>query len=249
MVRRLEFVGQDFTNAIGRDREGAQGRRNIEVFEGTGHGVLTTDGGDTEVHLRLVRTEKCGGRLAPAFRVGARVQEVLLEGQVDVFEGGTGGDELCDRLNDGQVGAVELVLLEDVRVVTPRHEGDGLRVAVLDGDLVDHGLDGSGLGGATERHQDGARADGGVEALGEAASGADVEVLDEGFIVLGEAAFDFACEGLLLRSFDGDVFLRTVGVQELAGDIDDGVALPVHGQVRVFRNGGDHSGLKVFLSS
>ena len=247
MVRRLEFAGEDLADAVSRDGEGAQGRRDVEVLERTGHGVLAADGGDAEVHLRLVRAEERGGRLAPALRVGARMQEVLLEGQVDVFEGGAGGDEFRDRLDHGQVRAVELVLLEDVRVVTPRHEGDGLRVAVLDGDLVDHGLDGCGLGGAAERHEDRAGTDGGVEALGEAASGADVEVLDEGFIVVREAAFDFAREGLLLRSFDGDVLLRAVRVQELAGDVDDGVALPVHGQVRVLRHGGDHGGLEVFL--
>ena len=76
-----------------------------------------------------------------------------------------GGNQLRKRFDHGQVRARELVLLHDVRVESPGHRGSGGGLAEHR-KLGDHGHVRGQLLPTAERHEHGARADGGVETLG-----------------------------------------------------------------------------------
>ena len=70
-VFRFEIGGNDIFRFVLRHREGDESRRNVELFERTGHGVLAADRADTERDLRSERSEERGERLAPTRRIGA----------------------------------------------------------------------------------------------------------------------------------------------------------------------------------
>ena len=141
----------------------------MNILKGAAHGVLAADGADAEVLLRLEGAEKGGKGLAPATAVLAEFFKVLLEGEVNVLEGGAACDELRDGLNDGEVGAVVGALLGDEGVVAPGHKGAVVGVLLFDGDFLDHRLNRGELIFAAEGHKDSSCADGGVKALGKTA--------------------------------------------------------------------------------
>ena len=102
--------------------------------------------------------------------------------------------------------------------------------------LRGHGLLGSELIFAAERHVDGRRADGGVETLRKTLLAADLQtgqVLAEGFsLALALEAVRHEGAVILLRIDGGNDDLRilgdAVGIQEGTGDADDTVAAPRH---------------------
>ena len=65
-------------------REGDQGRRYIDLIEGTGHTVLTADRGKSKAKLRIVSAQESRERIAPALRVRTKLLEELLEGEADL---------------------------------------------------------------------------------------------------------------------------------------------------------------------
>ena len=88
-------------------------------------------------------------------RVVAQLLEVLLEAQVCLLMLKTGSDQLRERLDHGQVGARELVLLHNVRVEAPSHRGSGGGLAEHR-KLGDHGHVRGQLLASAERHEHGA---------------------------------------------------------------------------------------------
>ena len=251
-VREALELGRDGAGGLAHgDGEADQGRRNVElaglVLKRTAHGVLAADGAGTQVDLGHEGAQDGCRGLAPALGLGAQTLEVLLEGEVGALVLKAGGNELGDGLDHGQVGARKLVGLHQIGVEAPCHGARRGGLAVH-GELGDHGRAWGELRLAAKGHEHGRGADGGVEALGKALVGSDVEVGDERGHALGERGAGPAGLPHAAGTDVGDLVLgRTVGVEELAGQIDDGDAVPCHAHARLGGNLGDNGRLQVFL--
>ncbi len=177
----------------------------------------------------------------------AGLSEVLLEGKVSILEAGTGGDQLTYGLHHSEVSALIGTLLGDEGVVAVSHHGAELCMLLLHGNLCGHGLNRGSLVLSAEGHQDSARTDGGIEALTETALGADIKVSCQLFQVLSKAALNLLMDVLRLLGLDRDVLLCTVGVQELTGQVQDHLAVPVHDQPVGVGDIGHMAGFQIFL--
>ena len=158
-------------------RKGNQGRRDINVVEGTGHGVLAADTRDLITDLRVVCAQQCGKRLAPALRILRHSAEVLLEGKVQVLIITAGGDNFRDGLCHRVDRAVVRAPVGQIRVKAIAHHGDGVCLSAQNRELGDHGLRLGKLILSAVRHVHRARADGGVKHLHQALLRADVQIL------------------------------------------------------------------------
>ena len=210
--RFLQLGTDNLPGFAGGHREGHQGGRHVQVLEGAGHGVLAADGRHAQIHLGGEGAKQGRRGLSPALGIAAGLFKVLLEGEVDVFKGRAGGDELAHRLHHRRVGAVVGALGGEIGVVAPGHEGAAVGVAVLQGDLVHHGLDGRALELSAEGHEHRARADGGVKPLGKTLAGAEAKVARLGFHAAFKA-FGHGSGGHMGGGHgDGHVLFRAVGV-------------------------------------
>ena len=247
MAGLLEFRGDHLLDIACGHGKGDQCGRNIQLFKGTGHGILAADGCEPELQLGLKCPQKRSGRLAPAVRALAGMQEVFLESQVGILDRSTGGDQAGDRFHNGKVCAVERTLFGDHGVIAIGHEGTGIGLAMLERDLLHHGLNGCQLMDTAERHQDRACADGGVKAFTEPAPGTDVQVCSQVLHAVKQGLRNVCSIRDRGGHMDHLMLFRTIGVKELAGDMDNGMPLPVHGQVGFFLDRGDDRGLKVLF--
>ena len=217
----LELGGDSAGRLAHGDSEADQGRRNVElaglVLKRAAHGVLAADGAGTQVDLgHKGAQDGCRG-LAPTLGLGAQTLEVLLEGEVGALVLKAGGNEFGDGLDHGQVSAGKLVGLHQVGVEAPCHGACRGSLAVH-GELGDHGRARGELRLAAKRHKHGCGTDGGVEALGKALVGGNVEVGDKRGHTLGKRGAGPAGLPHAAGAHVGDlVFGRAVGVEELAG--------------------------------
>ena len=78
-------------------RKGNQCRRNINIVEGSGHTVLSTDRWKAKSHLcRICTEQRCKG-LTPTFRILCHSAEVFLEGETDLGVISTVRYDACNR--------------------------------------------------------------------------------------------------------------------------------------------------------
>jgi len=161
----LELGGDDLAGLARDDGERDEGRRDVEVLEGTRHRVLAADGGGAELELGLEGAEEGDERLAPALGVGAELLEVFLEGQAGPGGVATGGREAGQRFDDRADGAMAGRPLGDHRVEPVGHDGAGIGFPAQNGQFGRHGLLGGGLGGPAEGVEDRVSPDGGVKTL------------------------------------------------------------------------------------
>ena len=173
------------------------------------------------------------------------VLEVFLEGEVGVLEGRAGSNKLCRRLYNGKICAVVGALLGDIGVVAPGHKRYGVGVLLLYRYLMYHCLNGGTLILTAEGHKDGSRTDGGVESLGETALRAGVEVGSNRLHTGGKALGNLFIVVFNLRCFDVDVLLCAIGVEEVAADVNDSLAVPGHSESALCLDGSDYGCLKV----
>ena len=252
-MREALELGRDGAGGLAHgDGEADQGRRNVElaglVLKRTAHGVLAADGAGTQVDLGHEGAQDGCRGLAPALGLGAQALEVLLEGEIGALVLKAGSHELGDGLDHGQVGARKLVGLHQIGVEAPCH-GTRRGGLAVHGELGDHGRAGGELRLAAKGHEHGRGADGGVEALGKALVGSDVEVGDKRGHALGERGAGPAWLPHATGAHVGDLVLGcAVGVEELAGQVDDGDAVPGHAHARLGGNLGDNGRLEVLLS-
>ena len=161
----------------------------------------------------------------------------------------TGAHQLGDALHHGQISAAVGVSLGQVGVEAPGHAGAGGGL-VLHRQLGDHGHGGGQLVLAAVGHQHGGRADGGVEALAQALLAADVQVGDQMLhLLLKGSTGKLGLPDMALEDVHVGVALGTVGVQELAGEVDDGLAVPEFAHALFLGNGGNDRSFEVFLGS
>ena len=112
-----------------------------------------------------------------------------------------------------------------------RHAGHGVRRAVQNRQLCDHRLVRGQLIFAAEGHQDRRRADGRIEPLAQALLGADIEVAKHiRQLLRHRIARKLVGLDIIIRDRRSRVLLRAVGIEELAGQIDNRHALPRHAQ-------------------
>ena len=221
MREALELGRDGARRAAHGHSEADQGRRNVElaglVLKRAAHGVLATDGAGTQVDLGHEGAQDGCRGLAPALGLGAQTLEVLLEGEIGALVLKAGSHELGDGLDHGQVGARKLVGLHQIGVEAPCH-GTRRGGLAVHGELGDHGRAGGELRLAAKGHEHGRGADGGVEALGKALVGSDVEVGDKRGHALGKRGAGPAGLPHAAGAYVGDLVLgRAVGVEELAG--------------------------------
>ena len=78
--------------------KGYQSGRNVNVVEGTGHGILTTDGRKAKADLCVISAKQCCEGLAPTGRIARHSAEVLLEGKANLGEVTAICNDLCHGL-------------------------------------------------------------------------------------------------------------------------------------------------------
>ena len=243
----LELRGGGALHIAHGHGEGDQGRWNVKLLEGAGHGILAADRARAQIHLSHQSTQHGGHRLAPAFRLVAQLLEVLLEAQICILMLEAGGHQLGQRLDHGQVRARELVLLHNVRVEAPRHRGSGGSLAEHR-QLGDHGHVRGQLLPTAERHEHGACTDGGIEAFGKALVGGHVQIGEHGVHALGKRAGLPRGGVAVLRLDVHHLVLRSaVGGEEFAGKVHDRVAVPHHCHARILGHGRDDLGFEVLF--
>ena len=218
-------------------REAHQRRRDIDLVEGSGHGVLAADGSKAQLHLRLVRAQQRREGLAPAEGLLiVHSAEVLLEGKVDLSPVAAGSSDLRHGIRHREGRAVERTPLGKIRVEAVAHHGDGVGLAAQDRQLRDHGLGLGHLVGAAVGHGHRTGADGAVEHLHQTLLRADVQVLQGVEPLRADVGDLFLPEGALRLHrhlhLDLRFLMGAVGVQEGAADVDDGLASPVHYKTR-----------------
>ena len=153
MTGFLKLGGQHLACLDGGNGEGNQGRRNVQLQERAGHGVLAADSSGTQFQLRIQTAQQSGERLAPALRLGAQFLKELLKGQIGLFIICAGGHQLCHGGVHGIVGAGIGVDAGLVGIVPPGHDA-GL-IGLLTGQRGEqggHALRGSTLRLAAEGH-------------------------------------------------------------------------------------------------
>ena len=217
----LELRGDGARRVAHGHSEADQGGRNVElaglVLKRAAHGILAADGSGTQVDLGHEGAQDGCRGLAPALCLGAQALEVLLEGEVGALVLKAGSHELGDGLDHGQVGARKLVGLHQIGVKAPCHGACRGGLAVH-GELGDHGRARGELGLAAKGHKHGCGTDGGVEALGKALVGGNVEVGDKRGHALGKRGAGPAGLPHAAGAHVGDLVLgRAVRVEELAG--------------------------------
>ena len=110
-----------------------------------------------------------------------------------------------------------------------------------------HGLDGRALIPAAEGHEHRTGSDGGVEPLGKAAAGADVQIGGKRQHTGPEVRRHSLFKGFRCFGRDLGVLLRAVGAEERPRQIDDHATVPAHAQPRRFGDARDQRGLEVLL--
>ena len=250
MIRCLE-LGRDQAGRVLRgDGEGDQRRRDVHIVERAAHRVLAADRAEAQLLLRSVCAQQGGKRLAEALRVLAQPLEVFLEGEVGSLEVAARRDELGNRLNDRRRRAEERVLLGIVGIKAERHDRCGLALAVQGGHGRRHDLRRGELVLAAERHEHRVRADRAVEPLDQAALEADAE---RGSVVQQLFLFGIACgrarDGRRGQgsNFSGHMLGAAVGVEEIAGNVHNQIAVPGHAQAVFVGHDCDLDRLEVFL--
>ena len=247
MARALELRRGGTGDVAHCGGKGNERGGHVEVLEGAAHGVLAADGANAQVDLGVEGAEHAGHGLAPTRGLVAQLFEVLLERKVGLLVLEAGGNELGKALDHGEVGALVLVGLRQVGVEAPGHAAHRGGLAE-DGQLGSHGERGGELRLAAEGHEHGRRTDGGVEALGKALVGGDVEVGEDRAHALGKrGARPFLGVGAALFDAGSLMLGGTVGGEELAAHVDDGGTVPHHAHARLLGHARDGRGLEVLL--
>ncbi|MPM87470.1 hypothetical protein SDC9_134566 [bioreactor metagenome] len=169
-ARLLEGRGEDVLRLFRRNGKGYQRGRHVPVQKRSGHGILSPDGCHAEAELRVQRAQQGRKGLAPAGGVVSQLFKILLKGEIRLVIVASRRHQLGKGLHHGGCRAFIAVFPAGAEhVAAPAHNGAVL--GLLPGQNRQqrrHHLRGGALVLADKGHQDTARADGGVEPLGEA---------------------------------------------------------------------------------
>ena len=237
-ARLFEHVRDEPARLCGRKREGDERGRNVDVFEGTAHAVLSADRAEPQPDLRVQRAEKSRQRHAPAFGIAVQAHEKFLEGEADLIVIAPRRDELSDGRDHAVNGARERCAAHQLCRIPVSGYGSDVRFAPAD--LRRHRDGWRKLTLSAEGHIHAARADGRVEHLRKPLLGADVEG-KERFGKPLRKFFRAALEeiGHFLFDLGGNDLFYAVRIEEIPRNIDDGAPLEEHLHAPVVRNDRD----------
>ena len=224
-------------NLIGfgsRDSQADQCRRNMHFAKGSGHGVLASDGCQSQLPLRPMRSQKRRERFAPAL-LGTHPLKIFLECKMNLMIIPAGRHNTADRLHHRVHRAVIRAPARYIRIVTRRHQGGGRRLA-HHRKLSRHGLYRRHLVFSAKGHQYRGSADTGIEHLHQSLLACDLQVGHDSRHLLRKSLililFRKAHHTLRIRT--GYLYIRiacrAVGGDEFSGQIDDHLISPVHYQ-------------------
>ena len=126
----LQFRSHDIAMLCNIYCKGYQCRRYIDIIEGTGHTVLTTDGRQSEADLCIISTKQCCKRLAPTLRIGGHSAEVLLEGETNLAVVTAGCYDLSHRFHYCIDSAMVRAPGRKVRIESVTHHGYSIGLAL-----------------------------------------------------------------------------------------------------------------------
>ena len=252
IARRFQFRCDDILHRGDIDRKAHQSRRHIDLVKGTGHGVLAADRSESQLELCLIGTEQGREGLRPSLRlVVVHAAEELLEGQVNLVDIAARRSDFCDRVADRVDSAVIGTPAREIGIEAVAHNGCRIGFAAKQRNLCDHAL---GLGQlllTAVGHGDGARADRGIEHLDQPLLRADIQIAEDLEPLRLDIAAACIVEGVLapLRQFHFDFRrqVRTVRVEEGAGQVHNVLASPVQHEARLCRDHGNRRRFQVLF--
>ena len=165
-VRFLQLGGKHPACVAHRHRKGNQCGGNADVHKGSGHAVLSADGGNLKLLLGLQAAQKRHEGTRPLLRVASQLFEKLLKGQIDFGNIAAHGRNLRNRIHHRVQSAVVGALLRQLRVVAVAHQRGRVGASLHQGQLGRHAAGRRQLVLSAQGHQYRPRADGAVKALG-----------------------------------------------------------------------------------
>ena len=97
--------GNEPARLCGREREGNERGRNVDIFESTAHAVLAADGAQAQLYLRVQRAQQRAQRHTPALGIAVQAHEKLLESEAYLIIIAAAGNEFRHRRHDAVNGA------------------------------------------------------------------------------------------------------------------------------------------------
>ena len=85
-MRKLELRSYYLIHVSGGHSKGYERRRYMDVFEGSGHGVFSSDSCSSHIHLGVKGSQHSCKRNSPLLRILAQFLKVFLEGKIYVLE-------------------------------------------------------------------------------------------------------------------------------------------------------------------
>ena len=233
--------------------EGNQCRRNIDVIKGSGHTVFSSDRRKTKSHLCRICTEQCCKRLAPAFRIFGHTTEVFLECKADLCVISTICHDTCDGFHNCVNGTVIRAPAGYIWIKSVAHHGHSICFSVHYRNLSHHSLSFCQLIFTTIWHKYASCSDGSVKHLHQTFLGTGIQICQHRqpccFCICRRFFFTLQNISLFIRNVYQNfcLLMRTVGIQESTGNINNFFFSPVQYQTRFFGNNGYHNSLQVFF--
>ena len=248
----LQFRSNDILLVSNIYCEGNQCRRNINIIEGSGHRVLTTDTCHTQLDLCGVSTQKCCEGLRPTSGIFRHSSEVLLEGEVNLMNISTSCCNLGNRRQTCILSTMERRPGGQVRIISIGHHGNGITGMISYRKLCDHGLGFCQLILTAERHKYAGCTDGTIEHLDETLLGCDIKIrqsikpccldillLEVLFYLLGSNLLEEVLILIGKQNFYLGLLMSTIGIDEGTGEIHYFLSSPGKNHSRLFRYDGN----------
>ena len=233
--------------------KGYQCGRHINIFESTGHTVLSSDGRQPESELCVICSKERRKRLAPSVRIFCHTAEILLEGKPDLRIISSGSHDLCNGFCHSINGSVIRAPGGKVGIKSVTHHRHGVAVSFQHRKFCHHSLSLCHLIFTAVGHEDRSGSDRTVKHLHQSLLGAYVQIF-QGIHPLLFYVFYFLSgkNGILpVRNINShcSLLMSAVGIQESAGKIDDLFSSPAEHQPGFFCYNSHSGSLQVFFGS
>ena len=234
-------------------RKGNQCRRNINIVEGSGHTVLSTDRWKAKSHLCRICTEQRCKWLAPALRILCHTTEVFLEGETDLRVVSTVCYDTCNRFYNCINCTMIWAPAGYIWIKSVTHHSYSIRFSVHYRNFGNHSLCLCQLIFTTIWHKYTSCSDGSVEHLHQTLLRTGIQICQHGqpccFCICGRFFFTLQNISLFIRNIYQNfcLLMRTVGIQESTGNINNFFSSPVQYQTWLFGNNSYHNSFQVFF--
>ena len=226
--------------------------RHVDLIEGTGHTVFTTDGRKSESHLCCIGTKECGEWLAPSLWIFGHTTEVFLECEADLLVITTCSYDSCYRFCYCVSSSVIWTPGREIWIKAVTHHGNCISFSVLYRNFCNHALCFCKLILTTVWHKYAACTDRTVEHFNEAFLGAYVEVskcLQPFCLNIDNVWSFFEKVSVFVRDLNlySCFLMCTVGIKECTGNVNDLFASPCKNKTWLFGNDCNRDCFEVFF--